>query len=95
MIKRFVKMTFKPEHIQDFITLFDSKKNLIAGFEGCMGVELLNDINNPCVFFTYSIWKHPDYLEAYRTSELFNSVWSQTKQLFDAKPEAWSLTQKI
>jgi hypothetical protein len=30
-------------------------------------------------------------LETYRHSELFKEVWSKTKPLFNAKPEAWSV----
>ncbi len=91
MIKRFVKMTFKPEHIQDFKTLFNSKKEFIAAMEGCSHVELLQDINNPNIFFTFSIWEDPKFLEAYRQSQLFEDVWAKTKVLFGDKPEAWSL----
>ncbi len=91
MIKRLVKMTFKPEHIQDFIALFNSKKEFIAAFEGCTHVELLQDVTNDTVFFTYSLWENPDYLESYRNSDLFKSVWANTKVLFNDKPEAWSV----
>ena len=91
MIKRLVKMTFKPEHVQPFVALFNSKKELIAAVKGCSHVELLNDAENPCIFFTYSIWESTSYINAYRDSELFKTVWSETKILFDAKPEAWSL----
>lgn len=91
MIKRFVKMTFKPEHIQEFKTIFNSNKELIAAVEGCSHVELLQDVNNPCVFFTFSIWQNTDYIEQYRHSDLFKGVWAKTKVLFDDKPKAWSL----
>ena len=93
MIKRFVKMTFKPENIDRFTDIFIASKNLIAAREGCQHVELLQDINNPTVFFTLSIWDDPKYLEAYRQSELFAGVWAKTKILFAEKPEAWSVTQ--
>jgi len=93
MIKRFVKMTFKPEFIPAFKEIFYTSKDLIKGREGCKHVELLQDINNPCVFFTLSIWDDPKYLEAYRQSELFEGVWAKTKVLFDAKPEAWSVKE--
>jgi len=93
MIKRLVKMTFKPEHVQDFITIFNSNKDLISSFEGCSHVELLQDIDNENTFFTYSLWDDPKYLEVYRHSELFKTVWTSTKVLFDAKPEAWSVNR--
>ena len=91
MIKRFVKMTFKADCIERFKDIFNSSKTLIAAMEGCKHVELLQDINNPAIFFTLSIWEDPKYLEAYRQSELFAGVWAKTKILFDAKPEAWSV----
>ncbi len=91
MIKRIVKMSFKPENIEEFKTLFNSKKDLIAAVEGCTHVELLQDANNDNVMFTYSIWNDVSYIEAYRQSELFISVWDKTKVLFNDKPQAWSL----
>lgn len=94
MIKRFVKMTFKPEHVKEFIDLFNSKKELIAAAEGCTHLELLQDIDNSSVFFTYSIWKENQFIENYRQSELFKSVWAKTKPLFSHKAEAWSLHVK-
>ena len=91
MVKRFVKMTFKPESIEEFLVLFNSKKELIAAVEGCTFVELLKDINNPTIFFTFSLWQNESYIEAYRHSDLFKEVWDKTKILFGDKPEAWSL----
>lgn len=91
MIKRFVKMTFKPDNIERFKEIFKASHHLISAMEGCQYVELLQDITNPCIFFTLSIWDDPKYLEAYRQSHLFEGVWAKTKVLFDAKPEAWSV----
>lgn len=91
MIKRIVKMSFKPECIQEFTAIFNSKKQFIAAVEGCSHVELLQDIKHSNVFFTYSIWQDEYFLETYRQSELFADVWAQTKVLFNDKPEAWSL----
>ena len=93
MIIRIVKMTFAPEKANDFLKLFAENKSRIAGFEGCTHLELWNDKENSNVFFTYSHWQNESYLEKYRNSELFNSVWTQTKTLFSAKPEAWTLVK--
>ena len=95
MIIRIVKMTFEKDKVVDFLELFNSSKQLIRNFEGCTHLELLNDINNPNIYFTYSYWQAENDLENYRNSELFNSVWSKTKVLFSAKAEAWSVEQKI
>ena len=92
MIKRIVKMSFKTEHIEAFKTIFKTNQQHILNFDGCKQVELLKDENNPHIFFTLSLWENEKFLNAYRSSDLFNVVWSATKALFDDKPEAWSLT---
>ncbi len=51
MIKRIVKMSFKPQHIEDFKTIFKTNWQHIKGFKGCQHVELLQDKNNLSVFF--------------------------------------------
>jgi hypothetical protein len=86
-------MTFIPEKTDDFLRIFNSSKTLIRNFEGCSHLELLNDVNDPSVFFTYSYWDNDQCLDNYRNSELFAGVWSQTKALFSAKPSAWSLNR--
>lgn len=91
MLIRIVKMTFAPERTHDFIAAFNERKHLIGAFPGCNGVELLRDINNPSIFFTYSKWDTVEHLEAYRISELFTSTWAVVKPWFIAKPEAWSV----
>lgn len=91
MIKRFVKMTFKPESIEDFKNVFNTNKELISSFEGCSHLELLQDVNNPTIFFTFSIWDDKKHLESYRQSSEFREIWDQTKLFFAQKAEAWSL----
>ncbi|MGZ3865780.1 MAG: putative quinol monooxygenase [Bacteroidia bacterium] len=91
MITRIVKLTFQPEQVPTFLDLFDKTKKLIRASEGCTHLELLNDTGNPNIFFTYSKWKHESFLEQYRQSDLFNSVWKKTKVLFADKPEAWTV----
>lgn len=95
MIIRIVKMTFMPEKVNEFLEIFDSSKHLIRNFEGCSHLELLNDINSPNIFFTYSYWKSEKDLNNYRDSELFGTVWKKTKVLFAVKTEAWSVEQKV
>lgn len=91
MILRIVKMKFKAEHCDEFLNLFNKYHSQIAGFRNCISVELLRDINDPQIFFTYSKWESESDLNNYRNSELFKSVWSQTKALFEQKAEAWSV----
>ncbi len=91
MIKRIVKMSFVPEKIDDFKTIFKTNWQYIKSFEGCSHVELLQDENNRNIFFTYSLWHSEAHLNAYRNSELFANVWSATKVLFNDKPQAWTV----
>ncbi len=93
MIKRIVKMSFQPDKVEDFKLIFKTNWKLIAGFEGCSHVELLQDKLQQNIFFTYSHWENEDHLNAYRDSELFKNVWSKTKVLFNEKPQAWSVDE--
>ena len=84
-------MSFEPHKIDEFLTNFETNKTRIRGFTGCNFLELYRDQNNTNVFFTYSYWDSEEALNNYRNSELFNVVWTKTKALFNAKPEAWSV----
>jgi quinol monooxygenase YgiN len=91
MITRIVKLTISPEHVQLFEQLFVANRERIAAFEGCTHLEILKDIHQPAIYFTYSKWRSAADIEAYRQSDLFNGIWSKVKPLFADKPEAWSL----
>ncbi len=91
MFVRIVKMSFEPQYVEEFLKNFDQNKEKIRGFKGCEFLELYRDKHNTNVFFTYSYWQKEDDLERYRHSDLFKNVWSKTKPLFNAKPEAWSV----
>ena len=93
MFTRIVKMSFHEDQVDEFLANFDKNKELIRAFEGCHHLKLLNDKNNPGIFFTYSIWESDAHLEAYRNSDLFKGVWAKTKVLFNDKPEAWSVDE--
>ncbi len=90
MIRRLVKMTFREEAVEAFQDIFATSKDKIRAFPGNQHVELLHDVNNPCIFFTFSLWESEADLNNYRHSELFADTWARTKVLFADKPEAWS-----
>jgi quinol monooxygenase YgiN len=91
MIVRIVKLSIRENHRDDFFNLFEKNKAVITSFKGCIKVELLKDISNRNIFFTYSHWEEIDDLENYRESKIFKSIWEKTKSYFCDKPEAWSL----
>ena len=93
MLVRIVKMTFRTDAVADFKMLFESRKHLIRNYAGCKHLELWQDKNDSSVFFTYSLWSSELYLANYRTSAFFEDTWQQTKKLFAAKAEAWSINQ--
>jgi len=95
MIIRLVKMSFAEENVPKFLANFNENKSHIRNFDGCILLELLNDKSNPNLFFTHSYWESESHLEVYRQSELFKKVWSKTKILFNAKPEAWSVDKIV
>ena len=91
MIKRIVKMTFRPEAVPAFLAIFEESKALIRAFEGCQHLELLRDTGQPNILFTLSHWQSGAALDAYRQSDLFLATWKKTKVLFAEKAEAWSV----
>ena len=95
MITRIVKLTILPEKMDDFIGAFNKHKYDIKSFDGCNHLELLADVSENGVVFTYSKWDAEDDLENYRHSELFKSIWSYVKPMFCDKPEAWSTISKF
>lgn len=90
MIKRIVKLSFKPEHVATFQQIFAESKEKIVAMKGCHSVDLLHSVEPDYVFFTYSIWDSEADLNAYRHSELFAATWARTKILFNDRPQAWS-----
>jgi quinol monooxygenase YgiN len=91
MIKRIVKLTFQLEKVADFLQVFEESKAAIRGFEGCLHVELLQDVLLPNRFFTFSLWESEAALNLYRKSPLFEATWARTKVLFSEKAEAWTV----
>lgn len=88
-------MSFQEDKVSEFLSVFDASKEKIRSFEGCLHLELLQDLGNPSKFSTYSKWKDAESLNNYRKSELFNSTWAKTKVLFNDKPVATSFSQQI
>ena len=103
MLTRLVKMSFPAANAAEFIRLFENAKPVIESMQGNTGVRLLSDAlpvsemnrleknTGSVIFFTHSTWHLEADLEAYRQSKFFRATWAKTKQLFDAKPEAWSV----
>ncbi len=90
MITRIVKMHFHSSSIEDFKNLFNERKAKILANDGCHSVSLLQDVEDPCIFFTYSTWTSIDHLNAYRHSPFFADTWQKTKAMMNAKAKAWS-----
>jgi len=94
MIVRVVKFNFQRVYTDDFIRLFESKKDKIRSFKGCHYLEMLQgEREHSNVFFTYSYWESEDALNEYRHSEMFKDTWSTIKPWFAQKPEAISTTK--
>lgn len=91
MLTRVVQMEFEPDKLEAFLTHFETVKWKVARFEGCRGMQLMQDRHNPCIVFTYSIWNSEQDLDNYRRSDLFLSIWPQIKPWFAKKAQAWSL----
>lgn len=94
MIVRIVKMTFREDAVESFLSMFEKYNEQIRASDGCSHVELLRGTESKNTFFTYSHWENESYLNRYRESELFAVVWKETKSYFAGKPEAWSTVKQ-
>jgi len=91
MFTRIVKMEFEAEGVAAFLANFETVKEQIRNFPGCLFLQLYVDKNDPSIYFTYSRWEQEEDLEKYRNSDLFKNVWTTTKKLFRSKAQAWSV----
>lgn len=94
MITRIVKMEIEANQMNLFVKIFEQHAIKMKTVEGCMTMELVKDIFTPTTVFTISVWQGEKALDTYRTSQLFNLIWSELKPLFCAKPAAWT-TQSL
>lgn len=88
-------MEFQADKVEEFLAVFNLYKSRIRHFAGVERLELHRDASNPAVFYTYSHWQSEEALNKYRFSEVFLEVWPQTKALFAAKPQAFSLLKEM
>lgn len=86
-------MEFEADKVEAFKTIFQENRSKIAAQEGCYSVELLQDIHEFNIFFTYSKWKSQNHLDLYKGTELFKNIWTETKVLFSNKPMTWSVQE--
>ncbi len=93
MLIRIVKLSLEEKYIDLFLSNFNNQKKHIRNFSGCQFLELYQEKNSKNIFFTYSYWNDEDALNKYRNSKLFKGIWSVTKPMFNAKPEAWSVNK--
>ena len=87
---RTVRMTFHPEHVADFLALFEATRERIAATPGCRSLDLWRDTRFANVLTTLSLWDDAHALDAYRQSDLFRETWARTTPLFAAAPVALS-----
>lgn len=90
MLIRIVRMTFRADALETFLTHFDRVAPQIRGFDGCEHLALWQDAEAPACFTTHSRWTSAEALDAYRHSDLFRTTWAEVKPLFADPPEAHS-----
>jgi quinol monooxygenase YgiN len=95
MLVRIVKMSFHEDKISKFLENFEVIKEKIRNAPGNRLLKLYQDKTYQGIFFIYSYWKTEQDSENYRNSELFFEIWSDTKKLFNKKPEAWSVDKLV
>ncbi len=84
-------MTFLETKINDFKVFVKSIEDAIRNFEGCEHLDMLQDLHNRNIFFSYSIWGSEKDLDNYRKSDFFKATWAKVRKWFGDRPKAWSV----
>ncbi|MGL1888751.1 MAG: antibiotic biosynthesis monooxygenase [Reichenbachiella sp.] len=95
MIVRVVQLVLTDDKVKDLFHLLDQYQYQIRNAPGCLHLEILQDIDQPSKFITYSHWKSEQHLNEYRSSALFGVVWPAIKACLKEKPRAQSFDRKI
>ena len=95
MLVRVVKMTFQAALVESFREFFEARQDKIKSCPGCTHPELWQDDIHSNIVFTYSYSTNKAALVHYRNSAFFRDTWAQTKQMFAAKAEAWSVNKLV
>ncbi len=90
MVIRIVKLTMREADASKFKDYFPTVSSIIRSQEGCNSLQAWQDIHQPNIFFTYSIWNGEEDLNRYRDSAFFLEFWRTVKPWFDAKAEVWT-----
>ncbi len=91
MITRIVKLTFRDSTRNEFKDFSQTVKSKILSFDGCRHLDFFQDVNNPNIFFTYSLWDSESHLGDYLKSDFFDTIWPKVRKMFGGQPEAWSV----
>ncbi len=84
MIKVVVKVTVKPECVEEFKALCQDFLKKTREEEGCISTELYEGMFEPNVYSFIDEWKDMATLEAHNKSEHFNSTTPLFAAMFSA-----------
>ena len=83
------------KEVDTFKSYFQTVCEIIRHQPGCQLLQAWQDINDPRIFFTYSVWDSENDLEVYRNSAFFLQFWKTVKPWFSDKAEVWSFNKLI
>ena len=95
MVIRIVKLTMQEANADLFKKYFDTVHDIIRNQPGCQQLQAWQEIHQPNIFFTYSIWNEEQDLNNYRDSAFFLQFWKTVKPWFDAKAEVWTFDKIV
>lgn len=90
MLVRLVQLEIQKEQTDLFLKLFAEHQQIILKNDGCISLQLLQEDGKPNHVATLSHWISEKYLNQYRNSEFFKTLWSKVKPLFASPAKACS-----
>ena len=95
MVTRIVKLRMQEKEVGTFKNYFATVCDIIRHQPGCHLLQAWQDINDPRIFFTYSVWDGEADLETYRNSAFFLQFWKTVKPWFSDKAEVWTFEKIV
>lgn len=79
MVVRFVSLRATPERQAELAEVVTTSAPVVRAVPGCRGLTILQDINDPLHYLTWSLWDSAADLEAYRRSAVYGQVWPRIR----------------
>ena len=82
-----VKQKIKPEHVQDYVNLFDAMRPTVLQEDGCLEYQLYMDRESADEIFIFERWESQAALDAHIETPHVQNFFARIPELVPTQPE--------